>query len=168
MRCHLLLLPLALAACAAAPAAQGTQPPKASQGMVTHAPDAQLLGSRHWRLAQATDAQGARIEALFARADKPLQLDFNAGSLHVSNACNGIGGSYQVTDGKLVVGAMRHTMMACANPALNQLDHEISERLRENPAITVTVRGIAPQLELRTARGDTLDFTGIPAQPAQP
>lgn len=166
MRHHLLLLPLALAACAAAPAANG-RPPKASEGIVTHAPDAAMLGRQHWRLASATDANGQRIDALFVRADKPLQLDFTPDSLHVSNSCNGIGGDYHIADGQLQVAAMHHTMMACADPALNRLDGQISSRLEGNPAITVTIRGMAPQLELQTRAGDVLTFTGVTA-PHQP
>lgn len=168
MRHHLLLLPLVLAACAAAPAAPAAGgPPKASEGIVTHSPDAAMLGRQHWRLAQATDAHGQRIDALFVRADKPLQLDFAQDSLRVSGGCNSMGGDYRIADGQLQVSAMRHTMMACADPALNRLDGQISSRLEGHPAITVTIRGMAPQLELRTSDGDVLTFTGVTA-PAQP
>jgi heat shock protein HslJ len=148
MRFHLLLLPLALAACASTSTAI--------------AQDATLLGGYHWQLTQATDRGGRRIDALFVRPDKPLQLDFADGRLSVRNACNGAGGSYRIANGQLVVGPMMHTMMACANRALNQLDGQIGLRLASHPAITVTQHGDTPQLQLRTATGDTLDFTGVP------
>ncbi len=160
MRFHLLLLPLALAACASAPTADGSQatPP----GSTAAAPDATLLPAYHWQLTQATDRSGQRIDALFVRPDKPLQLDFGSDRLSVRNSCNGMGGSYRIANGQLVVGPMMHTMMACADPMLNRLDSLIGERLSSRPAIAITKHGDTPQLELRTASGDTLVFTGVP------
>jgi len=147
MRFHLLLLPFALATCVASTAI---------------AQDATQLGAYHWQLTQATDHGGQRIDALFVRPDKPLQLDFANGRISVRNACNGAGGSYRIANGQLVVGPMMHTMMACADHALNQLDGQIGQRLASHPAITVTQQGDTPHLQLRTAAGDTLDFTGVP------
>ncbi|BFI95039.1 MAG: META and DUF4377 domain-containing protein [Rhodanobacter sp.] len=149
-----LLLPLALATLAAC----ASLPPAA------HAttPDAALLGAYHWQLAQAIDHDGQRLAVLFVRPDKPLQLDFADGRLSVRNACNGMGGSYRIENGQLMVGPMMHTMMACADPALNRLDGLIGQRLASHPAIAVTKHGDTPQLQLRTASGDTLDFDGMP------
>ncbi|MBD8873366.1 META domain-containing protein [Rhodanobacter sp. DHB23] len=153
MRRHLsLLLPFAVAACASMPLAAAD----------ATTPDPALLAGYHWRLVLATDHDGQRIDALFVRPDRPLQLDFANGRLSVRNACNGIGGSYRIADGQLVVGPMMHTMMACREPGLNQLDGLIDQRLASRPAIEVTRHGDAPQLQLRTAAGDTLDFTGEP------
>lgn len=155
MRRHLpLLLPLAfaaLAACAAVPPAADAATPDAAQ-----------LGGYHWQLAQATDHDGQRIAALFVRADKPLQLDFVDGRVSVRNACNGMGGSYRIANGQLIVGPMMHTMMACADQALNRLDGLIGQRLASHPAIAVVQQGGKPQLQLRTAAGDTLEFDGVP------
>ena len=150
MRRHLSLL-LALAACASMPLAA-----------IAATPDTALLGSYHWQLAQATDHGGQRIDALFVRPDKPLQLDFTDGRISVRNACNGMGGNYRIANGQLLVGPMMHTMMACAEPALNRLDGLIGQRLASHPAIAVTQHGDTPQLQLRTASGDTLDFDGVP------
>lgn len=169
MRRHLILLPLVLAACAPTPdshkapaavasaAATPAVKPTADAGA-----DAAVLGAYHWRLQQAADGAGQRIDALFARADKPLQLDFADGRLSVRNSCNGMGGSYRVENGQLVVGPMMHTMMACADLALNQLDGAISSRLAARPAIAIGRQGDAPQLTLRTASGDQLVFAGVP------
>jgi heat shock protein HslJ len=149
-----LLLPLAVAAfvaCASAPAAAEAATPDAAQ-----------LAAYHWQLAQATNHEGQRIAVLFVRPDKPLQLDFADGRVSVRNACNGMGGGYRIENGRLVVGPMMHTMMACADPALNRLDGLIGQRLASRPAITVAEHGDTPQLQLRTASGDTLEFTGVP------
>lgn len=155
MRRHLsLLLPLAAAALVAC----ASTPPAAA----ATTPDAAQLAAYHWQLAQATDHAGQRIAALFVRPDKPLQLDFADGRLSVRNACNGMGGSYRIESGQLMVGPMMHTMMACADPALNRLDGLIGQRLASHPAIAVSERAGAPQLQLRTTSGDTLAFTGVP------
>ena len=167
MRSHLLLLTFALAAFATAPAASITRatppssvPPGATPNTAT--PDAALLGGYHWQLTQATDHYGRRIDALFVRPDKPLQLDFADGRISVRNSCNGMGGSYRIENGQLVVGPMMHTMMACTNFSLNRLDSLIGVRLSVRPAITTTDSGGTPLLHLRTTAGDTLVFTGVP------
>ncbi|MGX9080485.1 META domain-containing protein, partial [Klebsiella pneumoniae] len=94
--------PLALmAACSQTPAPAGTggddvapaAAKAADQQTLAHL-DAQRLQSQHWLLQQATAADGKRIDALFAREDKPVTLDFADGRLSVSNACNHMGGGY--------------------------------------------------------------------------
>lgn len=167
MRVHPLLLPLALAACALslpASGARATVPVGAAPGATPGAavPDAALLGGYHWQLTQATDRYGQRITALFVRPLKPLQLDFDGDRISVRNGCNGMGGNYRIVNGQLVVGPMTHTMMACADFALNRLDGLIGVRLSVRPAITVTRSGGTPLLHLHTAAGDTLVFTGLP------
>jgi heat shock protein HslJ len=163
----LLLLPLSLAACASTPAASSAlapQPGKTAHSATwsTTTPDAALLGSYHWQLAQAAERNGQRIGSLFVRPDRPLQLDFGGDRISVRNSCNGMGGNYRIVNGQLVVGPMMHTMMACANLMLNRLDSVIGEVLNSRPAITVTRSGGTPQLQLRTPAGDTLEFTGVP------
>ncbi|MEW9625773.1 DUF4377 domain-containing protein [Rhodanobacter geophilus] len=163
MRVHLLLLPLALAACATLATANGAPatPPR-SAGSKATTPDAALLGGYHWQLAKATNRYGQRIAAMFVRSEKPLQLDFDHGRVSVRNSCNGMGGNYRIVNGQLVVGPMMHTMMACANFMLNRLDSLISVRLGIRPTITVTRSGGTLLLQLHTKAGDTLVFTGIP------
>lgn len=87
-----LLLPLALmAACSQTPAPAGTggddvapaAAKAADQQTLAHL-DAQRLQSQHWLLQQATGADGKRIDALFAREDKPVTLDFADGRLSVA------------------------------------------------------------------------------------
>src|SRR3546814_1705856 len=69
--------------------------------------DSATLAGHHWRLASATDADGARIDALFPGDDRVLMLGFADGRVSVSGGCNGQGASYAVGDGgKLEVGQM--------------------------------------------------------------
>lgn len=150
MRFHLLLLPLALAACTTVPAAE------------PHAIDAATLGAYHWQLDRATNQAGQRIDELFVRPERPLELDFDADRLSVRNGCNAMGGSYRIEAGTLVAGPFMHTMMACANPLLNHLDQAISGRLVGKPTIALATQAGNPELELHTAAGDTLAFAGVP------
>lgn len=169
-RLLLSLLPLAIAACSPTPPAPSADavasPPAAStstnQTTAAAPKENVVLGQYHWKLTEATDKSGHRIDALFARADKPLQLDFSEGRLSVSNACNRLGGSYQVENGTLKVGPMVHTMMACPDPAVMALDGAIDKRLHDGPALTLHTDGDAPRLTLVTGDGDSLQFNGQP------
>jgi heat shock protein HslJ len=177
MKFRLLLLPLVLAACsqspqsaapapstttASAPTAAVSAPPVASAPAATTASDTSLLGRYHWRLSNATDSSGKRIDALFVRADRPVQLDFNANHLSVTNSCNNMGGEYSVQDGQLQIGPMMHTMMACADPGLTALDGAIGQRLQGSLKLTLQADPNTPNLQLVTGSGDTLSFTGAP------
>ena len=163
MKRHLLLmLPLALAACARPPAqgdvpAADINPPAATT--TAAAADAGLLTGYHWRLADAADASGKRIDALFARADKPLQLDFNEGRLSVGNTCNRMGGGYTVEDSQLKIGNLASTMKACADARLMALDQEAGKRLQGTLGFALQ-SGDPPRLTLTGAEGDVLAFAG--------
>jgi heat shock protein HslJ len=121
-----------------------------------------LLDRYHWVLADATDRKGARIDALFARPERPLQLDFGDGHISVENACNRIGGAYSLQAGRLQVGRLGSTLMACTDPKLAALDGAISSRLERSPAFVLSSGGDAPHLELTTDEGDRLVFHGQP------
>ncbi len=161
-----LSLPLALlvAACSQTPppqtpagATDAGSPPAAAAAPV----EAGSLHAYHWRLSEARDAQGATIDALFPRADKPLQLDFTAEHLGVANACNRIGGPYRLEDERLQVARLAQTMMACADPKLAAVDSAIGQRLESSPRVSLQ-SGDPPRLSLVTDGGDTLVFEGHP------
>jgi len=148
----LALLPFLLAACAATPA----------DNRDNSATDSSQLPRYHWALQQAQDKGGTRIGSLFARADAPLQLDFSAGRLSVTNGCNRIGSSYSVRSDRLSVGPAMQTLMACPDPKLAAQDDAISARLRDELRFSIADTGAAPHLQLITASGDTLIFQGHP------
>ena len=173
MKYRLLLLPLALAACSQSP--QSTAPASstttASAATAAAAPpvaptaapsDAALLGQYHWQLNDATDSAGKRIDALFVRADKPLQLDFHDNRVNVVNSCNVLGGGFKLESGRLQIGPMMQSQMACADPGLSALDGAISQRLQGGPKLSLQADGTSPHLQLVTDSGDTLSFTGAP------
>ena len=110
------LFALVLAACSQAPqpstsaatagdaastAASAPAAPTATEAAPTV--DATLLTRYHWLLMDAADKSGRHIDALFARPDKPLQLDFDETRLAIDHACNRIGGAYALVEGHLVV-----------------------------------------------------------------
>lgn len=168
----LLLLPLAIAACNrpatddAAPA-PGEMPapaadPAAPPPMEAPSTDtASLLPSHHWRLVEATDAQGQRIDALFAQPDKPVQLDFADGRVNVSSTCNRMMGSFSLEGTTLTLAQMASTLMACTDPKLTALDAEVGKRLAGALTVSSTA-GDTPQLVLTNAGGDRLVFEGAP------
>lgn len=168
LRACALLLPLtvALAACGrppadATPPAAGPPAPHAPAADAPAASDAAaVLGMYHWRLAEATDARGQRIEALFVRPELPLQLDFVKGRLGVSNSCNRMGAGYTLQDDRLTVDDMVATQMGCAG-ALGALDGEAGRRLQGTLKAGIAA-GTSPTLTLSTASGDALVFAGEP------
>lgn len=161
MRYALLLLPI-LASCAAVTPKQGVAVAPATAANPSASLDAATLAAHHWQLRDATDRDGRRIEALFARPQRPLQLDFRDGRVAVGNACNRLGGDYRVEAGRLRLGRMMQTLMACADPALAKLDEAIRRRLEDAPRIELRTGNGEPRLRLATDAGDTLEFVGRP------
>ena len=167
-RLTLLTLTVALAACARAPQEPPASPaatPTASTPAAPAAPaaaiDTAVLGGHHWRLDNAVDAKGQRIDALFVRADKPVTVDFADGRIAVSNTCNRMMGSYTLDGAKLTIGDMASTMMACVDDKLMALDRAVGERLRG--AQTASIQsGATPTLTLTGAGGEVLTFRGEP------
>lgn len=158
-----LIVALVLAACSATPArnagsaaAPGAKPTAAAMT------NSALLDRYHWVLAEATNRNGARIDALFARPEMPLQLDFAAGRIAVVNACNRIGGAYSADAGHLQVVHLASTMMACADPKLAELDGAIARRLEGKPALALSSAIDAPLLVLTIGNADRLAFVGQP------
>jgi heat shock protein HslJ len=164
---RLLLLPLALAACAPTP--EATKPVPSATTTTTSATVASTspttgsgsLVQYHWQLTNATDSNGRHIDALFVREDQPVQLDFSADRLNVVNSCNAMGASYTIRKGQLQIGSMMSTMTACHDPALAALDDAIAQRLQGSLSVSMLAGGNVPHLQLVTATGDTLSFTGV-------
>lgn len=163
------LMVVALAACAPAPQTGG--PESASSTSAASAPmaarsaaiadAAKSLSRHHWQLASAVDKSGQRIGALFARADKPLQLDFTAHGVAISNTCNRMQASYSTAGNRIRIGALAATLMACPDANLQALDKAAAQYLSGTFEFEVG-KGTPPTLALMTATGDKLAFNGIP------
>ncbi len=161
-RALILCLPLALlAACGQNPAPAGSSDdlapaPAAAAALKTQAHlQAQRLQGQHWRLREATDAAGKRIDALFVHDDKPITLDFTDGRVSVSNACNRMSGGYRLEDGTLTLTPMVSTEMACSDAAVMALDAAVGSRLQGALRAEVADNG---ELTLRTGKDDVLVF----------
>lgn len=167
-RFALLTLSVALAACArapqeppASPAATPAATTPATPAAPTAAIDTAVLGGHHWVLDNAVDAKGQRIDALFARADKPLRLNFVDGRVAVENSCNRMSGRYTLDGATLTLGDMASTMMACTDPKLMALDGAVGEHLKG--ALTAALQsGATPVLTLTGANGDAFTLRGEP------
>lgn len=154
----ILALPLALAACAKPPQGEPATTPAAETPAAAAPADAPALSANHWRLTDAKNAQGQRIDALFVNADKPVQLDFIDGRVGVGNTCNRMGGAYSVASDELTFDRMVSTMMACTDARLMALDQEVGKRLEGSLKFAQSTDTLA----LTTASGDVLTFTGEP------
>lgn len=153
-----LLLPFAFAACA--PSQPPADPPAPSAPATADEAAAGLDGW-HWQLSDAVDAGGDRIDALFVRADRPLQLDFADGHVGISGGCNRIGGSYAIEGQRLQVGELVQTLMACPEQALMALDTAASTHLQGRLQWRREA-GDPPTLTLVTAGDARLTFIGEP------
>jgi len=149
-------------AASAADASSASTPLPASTATAPAADTTSVLTQYHWQLTAATDKSGQRIEALFARADKPLQLDFDSRGLSVGNTCNRMHGGYSVASGKLEISRFASTMMACPDPKLMALDTAAGKYLNGTLAFSLDSAAEKPELALTTAQGDKLAFAGIP------
>ncbi len=117
------------------------------------------LESHRWTLTSATGAQGQRIDGLPAGAGRPIVFNFAEGQLNIEGACNRTFGGYQIdADGRLKVGRMASTMIAC-EPAAMKSDAALSELLAE-PAKIELAPGTEPVLRLVTPANATLSFKG--------
>ena len=160
------LLPLVLAACSSSyapdPAVNSAASGSSSRSAMRIAATTPTLSSYHWQLRDAVDGNNQRIDGLFERPGKPLQLDFSDDRVSVSHACNGIGGNYRIVDGHLLAGPLMQTMMACAEPVLMQRESTIKHMLQANPALITSSADGTPLLSLSAADGTTLTFAGQP------
>ena len=88
------VLACALAACAGSNGGKADSTPAPPASTAANAADSPAAGADisaqlpryHWKLQEARSRDGGRIDALFARADKPLTLDFHDGRVSVAEA----------------------------------------------------------------------------------
>lgn len=80
---------------------------------------------------------------------QPIGLSFEDGRLAAHPGCNSLGGSYRVDDGRLRVGDLATTEMACERPELMEQDRWFAELLLAGPTISLTAT------ELTMTSGDT-------------
>lgn len=189
------LLPLcafvALAACAAAPAPSVAPPASVAVGDPGAAPapgaDATTAQTRPqtrrlsgneleggWALRRATDAAGARIEALFpqmpaeAAAAQPggkfeTVIEFDTtGRVSAYAGCNRMAGTYKASRDRLSLDLSMMTKRGCPDP-LNHADAALSQRLGAGFR-AVILEGMPLQLRLTAEDGSVYLFERVPMQ----
>lgn len=164
MKACLLLLSLVLAACMSAPESATHANAPATDDTGTPALSAALM-RHHWELRDAVDGDNKRIDALFGKAP-PLQIDFTAGRVNASHACNRIGAAYTIVEGHLVTTDLMQTRMACSDPTLMKRDAIITSVLQGRPMLILTSDSGSPLLTLAAESGQSLTFAGKPSNPA--
>lgn len=113
----------------------------------------------HWRLAEANDARGQKLAALFTDGE-PIQLDFAQGHLSIDHLCNRMSGGYSLQGDQLEFGRLASTRMACTDPARNAQERAASELFNGKFALAIEADTATPVLVLKRADGTTLRFSG--------
>lgn len=162
LRLLVLLLPLASVACTPTDKPTPTEPTATTQPATQTAPTADAgaaLAGYRWKLESAVDAQGKRIDALFPGGDRALTLSVEGGRVGVSGGCNRIGGSYETdAQGKLKVGRLQSTMMACDEP-LMKADQAVNDLLA-GPLEARVEESAPPRLQLVAENGERSTWIG--------
>ncbi len=156
---YLLMALLATAAVALA-ACVNTDKKSPATGAQTADPQT-TLKAFHWLLRDAVDAQGKPLVDFAVEQERPLQLDFDAGRLGISGACNRIGGSYRLAGNDLRVGQLVSTQMACADNWLMTREQGVG-RFFSVPVSYQLNRTEPPSLVLTNDHGERLTFAGEP------
>jgi heat shock protein HslJ len=146
----------------AAPSSSTAAPLPATTATAPAADATTMLTQYHWQLANAVDQSGAAIDTLLARPSQPVQLDFDARAVSIGNTCNRMHGNYSVAGGKLTIGNLASTMMACHDRALVALDQAAGKYLQGTFKLALDSHGKQPRLTLTTSGGDRLTFAGRP------
>ncbi len=148
----LLPLFLTLAACASPPSGPAPTDPEPGDDAVS----VRMLASHGWHLAEATDASGSRVDALFPDPATPMRLEFGEDRLAVSGGCNRLSAAYTLVDGTLRVGPVAQTKMFCGGGALMAADEAMVARLSR--PLAASLRG--DRLVLSGADGGRLVLDG--------
>jgi hypothetical protein len=99
--------------------------------------------------------------AVAPAAGRAFVFGFSGSRVLVEGGCNTMRGGYNIdADGRLGIGRMASTMMAC-EPALMQADAALAKLLTDPLRVALTP-GTQPQLRLTTAANDTLALVGQP------
>lgn len=142
------VLSLGLAACAGTP----TPPPTDATS------PSPLTAQGAWKLNAATAANGS----VLLPAGTDYRLQFVDDRISVLGGCNRMSGSYAMVDGKLQVGPLASTRMACPEPRM-QHDNTMT-KLLEQPLTMFLMESYPEQLRLETPAGDKLSFTAMPLE----
>lgn len=164
MSSRLLLLPLLALCTTLAACATPTTVPAMKPAPTTPAGDplrTSLTSEGAWRLTEARDAGGKRLDALFGEG-VDIRLQFVDDRVSVLGVCNRMGGRYGTSTGQLRIDTLASTRMACAGPKM-EAETAIG-RLLQQPLRARFLETSPVQLELRTAAGEWLLLRALPLE----
>ncbi len=118
------------------PSAAAVVQPANPSPRATKEPAEARLPRFHWRLSEATDAQGRKLAALFTEGE-PIQLDFAQSHLSIDHLCNRMFGGYTLRGAQLELGRLASTRMACTDPARTEQERAASDLF--NGTLTLAV-----------------------------
>lgn len=121
--------------------------------------DQSRLTQFHWRLHDASDPDGDRVDELFGDVSNRVQIDFDENRLAIIGACNQIGGSYTIDRTTLKPGQLVQTMKACED---NLMRREAALKSYFEGDLQIQLSDSeAPLLTLIKNDGSTLIFEGV-------
>ena len=160
MRASFLVPLLLIAACT-------TGAPPATPLNASAGPDA-LAQVGRWRLQGATDAQGQPIAAVRPDGKARHVVVFDDGQLGIEGGCNHMGGEYTIdARGRLVVRAIRSTLMACADQALMTADSAVAGLLQGTSEWRIA-ESYPEQLSFEHADGRRSSWVAVRPEPQAP
>ncbi|WDK00707.1 META domain-containing protein [Xanthomonas campestris] len=131
------------------------------------APLRAALQIHHWQLQRAHDAHGTALRSLFVDGMPPLQLDFTAQRLQVSQTCNALGAAYTVEAAHLQIGRVVSSKRLCAQSRRMAQEHAASDLLSGRFAVALDSAAPLPTLRLTRTDGTRLEFAGQPTADAR-
>jgi heat shock protein HslJ len=91
-----------------------------------------------------------------------ITISFENGQVRGNSGCNTYGGEYKVRGDRIEFGVLETTLMACADPALMELESMFTRFLGETEQFEI----VDEQLRVYNAEGEALIF--IPVQNSYP
>lgn len=131
------------------------------------APLRAALQTHHWQLQHAHDAHGTALRSLFVDGMPPLQLDFTAQRLQVSQTCNALGAAYTVEAAHVQIGRVVSSKRLCAQSRRMAQERAASDLLSGRFAVALDSAAPLPTLRLTRTDGTRLEFAGQPTADAR-
>ncbi|UXA51459.1 META and DUF4377 domain-containing protein [Xanthomonas prunicola] len=139
-----------------------TQAPVMATPETDNLPLHTALRAQHWHLQQASDAHGTALRSLFVDGLPPVQLDFNAQRIQVSQTCNALGANYSVAQAHVQIGRVVSSRRMCADARRMAQERAASDLLSGRFAVVMDNAAAAPRLTLTRSDGTRLIFGGTP------
>ncbi len=117
------------------------------------------LNNTRWKLINATDSQGKRIDAFFVQSKAPIELVFTDKHFAIENACNILNGSWQINHQQTITFYNTLSTKMLCSPELNKLEQLVIEHLHSVEPVKITFNDAKPStMSLHFSNGNGLVF----------